>query len=210
VGLAGGLVELLAVARRAFEDGDYRWVAELTSHAVFAGEESSEASELQARALEQLGYQAESAVWRNLYLVGAKELREGPPTRAGRQRAASADVARALSIEQLWDAIGVRLDGPRAWDRRIVVGWDFTDVQERWTVTVENGALSAVPGRVAPDADAVVTLTRAAFDSMLLQEGDVGELLTSGAITVQGDGVKVGELLGLLDEGDPGFPIVTP
>jgi alkyl sulfatase BDS1-like metallo-beta-lactamase superfamily hydrolase len=210
VGLAGGLTELLAVSRRAFEDGDYRWVAELTSHAVFADEECDEARELQARALEQLGYQAESAVWRNLYLVGATELREGPPKRAGRQRAASADVARALSIEQLWDALGVRLDGPRAWDRTIVIGWDFTDVQERWTVTVENGALSAVRGRVAPDADAVVTLTRAAFDSMLLQEGDVAELFTSGAIVVSGDGAKLGELLGLLDEGDPAFPIVTP
>jgi alkyl sulfatase BDS1-like metallo-beta-lactamase superfamily hydrolase len=77
-------------------------------------------------------------------------------------------------------------------------------------VTVENGALSAVRGRVAPDADATVTLTRAAFDSMLLQEGDVAELFTSGAIAVQGDGAKLGELLGLLDEGDPGFAIVTP
>jgi alkyl sulfatase BDS1-like metallo-beta-lactamase superfamily hydrolase len=210
VGLAGGLTELLAVSRRAFEDGDYRWVAELTSHAVFADEECDEARELQARALEQLGYQAESAVWRNLYLVGAAELREGPPKRAGRQRTASPDVVRALSIEQLWDALGVRLDGPRAWDRRIVIGWDFTDVQERWTVTLENGALSAVGGRVASDADAVVTLARAAFDSMLLQEGDVAELFTSGAIVVSGDGAKLGELLGLLDEGDSAFPIVTP
>jgi alkyl sulfatase BDS1-like metallo-beta-lactamase superfamily hydrolase len=210
VDLAGGLSELLAVARRAFEDGDYRWVAELTSHAVFADEECSEARELQARALEQLGYHAESAVWRNLYLVGAKELREGPPNQTARQRAASPDVARALSIEQLWDALGVRLDGPRAWDRRIVIGWDFTDVQERWTVTVENGALSVVRDRVAPDAHATVTLTRAAFDSMLLQEEDIAELFSSGAIAVSGDGARLGELLGLLDEGDPAFPIVTP
>jgi alkyl sulfatase BDS1-like metallo-beta-lactamase superfamily hydrolase len=210
VDLAGGLAKLLRAARRALEDGDYRWVAELTSHAVFACEECREARELQAQALEQLGYQAESAVWRNLYLVAAKELREGPPRRGGRQRAASTDVARALSIEQLWDAVGVRLDGPRAWERRIVLGWDFTDVEERWTVTIENGALSAVHGRIAPDAHATVTLTRAAFDSMLLQEGDVTELFASGAIAVDGEGAKLGELLSLLDEGDPAYPIVTP
>jgi alkyl sulfatase BDS1-like metallo-beta-lactamase superfamily hydrolase len=210
VDLAGGLAKLLGAARRALEDGDYRWVAELTSHAVFACEECREARELQAQALEQLGYQAESAVWRNLYLVAAKELREGPPRRGGRQRAASTDVARALSIEQLWDAVGVRLDGPRAWERRIVLGWDFTDVEERWTVTIENGALSAVHGRIAPDAHATVTLTRAAFDSMLLQEGDVTELFASGAIAVDGEGAKLGELLSLLDEGDPAYPIVTP
>jgi alkyl sulfatase BDS1-like metallo-beta-lactamase superfamily hydrolase len=211
VDLAGGLTQLLAAAREGLADGDYRWVAELTSHAVFACEECGEAREMQAQALEQLGYQAESAVWRNLYLVAAKELREGPPMRAGRQRrAASADVARAMSIEQLWDALGVRLDGPRAWDRRIVIGWEFTDVQERWTVTIENGALSAVHGRIAPDAHATVTLTRAALDSMLLGEGDVTELFASGAIAVDGDGAKLGELLSLLDDGDPAYPIVTP
>jgi alkyl sulfatase BDS1-like metallo-beta-lactamase superfamily hydrolase len=123
---------------------------------------------------------------------------------------ASADVARALSIEQLWDAMGVRLDGPRAWDALIVLAWDFTDVEERWTVTVENGALSSVEGRLAPDAQATITLTRAAFDAVLLGEGDGPALFASGAISVEGDGAKLGEFLGLLDEGDPVFLIVTP
>jgi alkyl sulfatase BDS1-like metallo-beta-lactamase superfamily hydrolase len=118
-------------------------------------------------------------------------------------------MARALSIEQLWEALGARLDGPRAWDRRIVIGWHFTDSDEQWTVTVENGALSSVRGRVAADAQATVTLTRSAFDSMLLGEEDAAELFASGAIVVQGEGAKLGELLGLLDDGDPAFPIVT-
>jgi alkyl sulfatase BDS1-like metallo-beta-lactamase superfamily hydrolase len=210
VELAGGLAPLLARARQALERGQYRWVAEIASHAVFFDEQSAEARGLLADALEQLGYVAESAVWRNLYLVGARELREGPPERARRRRVGSADVARALSVEQLWDALGARLDGPRAWDRSIVIGWHFTDSGDLWTVTVENGALSSVRGRVAPDAQATVTLTRAAFDSMLLGEGDAAKLLASGAVVVQGDGAKLGELLGLLDDGDPAFPIVTP
>jgi alkyl sulfatase BDS1-like metallo-beta-lactamase superfamily hydrolase len=210
VQLAGGMEPLLAHARAAFEQGDYRWVVEVCSHAVFADPECAQARELHADALEQLGYQSESAVWRNLYLVGAHELRDGPPPGAGRRRVASADVARALSIEQLWDAMGARLDGPRAWDTRIVLAWDFTDVQERWTVTVENGALSTVKGRLAPDAHAAVTLTRAAFDAVLLGEGDGAALFASGAIAVEGDGAKLGEFLGLLDEGDPAFAIVTP
>jgi alkyl sulfatase BDS1-like metallo-beta-lactamase superfamily hydrolase len=210
VELAGGMESLLAHARAAFEQGEYRWVAELCSHAVFADTECAPARELHAEALEQLGYQAESAVWRNLYLVGAHELREGPPPAPRGRRVASADVARALSIEQLWDAMGTRLDGPRAWDTRIVIAWHFTDVQERWSVTVENGALSAVKGRLAPDAHAAVTLTRAAFDAVLLGEGDGAELFAAGAIAVEGDGAKLGELLGLLDDGDPAFAIVTP
>jgi alkyl sulfatase BDS1-like metallo-beta-lactamase superfamily hydrolase len=210
VDLAGGIEALLATARKAFAEGDYRWVAELCSHAVFADPQCSQASELQAQALEQLGYQAESAVWRNLYLVGAHELRSGPPPPPKGRNVASADVAKALSLEQLWDAMGVRLDGPRAWDTKIVLAWDFTDVGEQWTVSIENGALSAVHGLLAPGADAKVTLTRTAFDAVLLGEGDGPELFASGAIAVAGDGAKLGEFLGLLDEGDPVFAIVTP
>jgi alkyl sulfatase BDS1-like metallo-beta-lactamase superfamily hydrolase len=275
VKLAGGIDELLAQAHTAFEEGDYRWVAELCSHAVFAEQKSSkpggaepgnaeagdarpgsaqpgearlgtveggearpgtaeagsaqsgdaevvdvgagnveagnaEARELQACALEQLGYQSESAVWRNLYLVGAHELREGPPPAPRNRRVASADVAKALSLEQLWDAMGARLDGPRAWDKTIKLAWDFTDVQERWSVTVENGALSAIKDRLVEDCHAKVTLTRAALDAILLGEGDAQQLFVSGAIAVEGDGAKLGEFLGLLDEGDPVFAIVTP
>jgi alkyl sulfatase BDS1-like metallo-beta-lactamase superfamily hydrolase len=209
VQLAGGIEPLLAHAREALERGEYRWVAELCSHAVFADPEHAPARELHAQTLEQLGYQSESAVWRNLYLVGAHELREGPPGQPTGRRVASADVARALSIEQLWDALGARLNGPRAWDTRIAIAWHFTDVEERWTVTVENGALSAVEGRLAPDAHATVTLTRAAFDAILLGEGDAIELFSNGALVVDGDGAKLGELFGLLDEGDPAFAIVT-
>jgi len=210
VQLAGGIEPLLSQARHALEQGEYRWAAELCSHAVFAEPDNTLARELHARALEQMGYQSESAVWRNLYLVGAHELRHGPPRDRGGRRVASADVARALSIEQLWDAIGARLDGPRAWDAQITLAWHFTDVHERWTVTVRNGALCASAGRLAPDAQATVTLTRAAFDAILLGEGDVGELFAAGAVTVQGDAAKLGELFTLLDEGDPSFAIVSP
>lgn len=210
VELAGGLDRLLACVRDALERGDYRWAAEIASHAVFASPDSDEARELEAQALEQLGYQAESAVWRNLYLVGAHELRAGPPKKGGGRRMASADVARALSVEQLWDALGARLDGPRAAHTQIAIGWHFTDLDECWTLSVCNGALGALRGRIAADAQATVTLTRAAFDAVLLREGDIGELFASGAIAIEGEGERLGELFSLLDDGDPVFPIVTP
>ncbi len=210
VDLAGGQAQLLARARDAYEGGDYRWVAELVSHAVFADPASEEARDLLAEALEQLGYQAESPIWRNFYLVGAKELRDGKPSSDNARRVASADVARSLPMEQLWDAIGVRLDGPRAWESRIALAWDFTDTGEQWTVRVENGALSATEGLLDPDAQAKVTLTRVALDSMILKEGDMGALFASGVIVIEGDGMKVAELFGLLDDGDPAFAVVTP
>ncbi len=209
VQLAGGLEALLDGVERAIGAGEYRWAALLASHAVFSEPDSRRARELEAGALEQLAYQSESAVWRNVYLMGAKELREGPPAPRP-ARVASADVARALSIEQLWDAMGARLDGVRAWEADIAVAWEFTDAGELWIVSVSNGALTAVRGASAGDAHAHVTLTRAAFDAILLKDGDPGELFASGQIAVSGEAAKLGELLGLLDEGDSAFAIVTP
>ena len=108
----GGAEAVLERARRSFEEGDYRWVAEVVNHVVFAEPENAAARELQADALEQLGYGAENAVWRNFFLMGAQELREG---NAGTPVSTSApDILAQLTVEQLLDAMAIRLDGPRA------------------------------------------------------------------------------------------------
>jgi len=87
VDLAGGADALLASAQRSYDAGDYRWVAEVVGHVVFSDPSNTAARELQAAAFEQLGYQAESATFRNAYLTGAQELRHGhPPRRAAMRR----------------------------------------------------------------------------------------------------------------------------
>ena len=73
----------------AFDAGDYRWVVELVNHLVFADPTNTAARELQADAFEQLGYQSESATFRNAYLMGAQELRNGTLPRGRRRAAAS-------------------------------------------------------------------------------------------------------------------------
>ncbi len=108
----GGLDAVLEQGREALAEGDLRWAAELLNHAVFAEPESEAARELQAEALERLGFGAENATWRNFFLTGAKELREGiggTPTPA-----APRDIVANLSVAQLLDAMAIRLDGPRA------------------------------------------------------------------------------------------------
>ncbi|MBS1847820.1 MAG: MBL fold metallo-hydrolase, partial [Actinobacteria bacterium] len=122
--LMGGRDRALRGARDAFDEGDYRWSAELGKHLVFADPDDADARALLADAFEQLAFGAENATWRNAYLAGATELRDGifgTPTRA------SADVAGALTVEQLFDAMGVRIDGPRAWDEHLRIAWRITD-----------------------------------------------------------------------------------
>ncbi|MEL6893882.1 MAG: alkyl sulfatase dimerization domain-containing protein, partial [Actinomycetota bacterium] len=75
VELMGGPDAVLTAARSALDTGDERWALELANHVVFDDPENRAARSLGAEAMEQLGYQAESATWRNAYLMGAFELR---------------------------------------------------------------------------------------------------------------------------------------
>jgi alkyl sulfatase BDS1-like metallo-beta-lactamase superfamily hydrolase len=203
----GGAEPVLERARESFEAGDYRWVAEVVNHVVFAEPGNDAARELQADALEQLGYGAENATWRNFFLMGAKELRVGiggTPTAT-----APPDVVANLSVAQLLDAMAIRLNGPRAWGRELRIDWVITAPDEAHAITVRNGVLRHRAGRHRA-AEATLVVERGALDQLLLETADVASLAESGRLRVEGDGTRIGELLGLLDEPDPGFAIVTP
>jgi len=209
VELAGGAAELLRKARAAFEAGDYRWVAEVGNHLVFADPENLDARHLQADALEQLGYQAESGPWRSFYLTGAMELRatEG---RDWTPRFASAEVARALPTAMLFELLAVRLNGPEAAGRDIAVNFSFTDTGERYVVTVENAVLQAFPDRRDPQARAGLAVDRSGFVDLLLGAATAEQLLDGGRLEIEGDAGVLLELMSLLDGFDFWFDIVTP
>ncbi len=125
----GGADNLLAQARKSFEQGEYRWVAQVVNHLVFADPDNQAARDLQADALEQLGYQAESGIWRTFYLSGAKELRDGVID-LGAPKAASPDVIKAMSLDMFFDLLAVRLIGPQAAGKKLVFNASFTDTGE--------------------------------------------------------------------------------
>ncbi len=204
----GGGERVLELAGKAFEEGDYRWVAELVNHLVFAEPGNEEARRLQADALEQLGYGAENATWRNFYLVGAEELRSGITGTPSDIRAPA--ILAQLSVAQILDGMKVRLNGPRAWGRRLAIEWRVTDPDERRLLRVENGVLNHRPWPDGAEAEAALVVERRALNELLGGSADLAFLAESGRLRVEGDGEKLGELLGLLDEPDPGFAIVTP
>ena len=204
----GGGERALEVAAQALAEGDERWAATLAGHVVFAEPENAAARELQAAAFEQLGYQTENATWRNAYLTGASELRDGVSSES--LRAQAPDIMRALPTGQLFDAMGTRINGERAAENDLIVAWNFTDIDEQWTLRVTNGALSTVAGRLDEKAAATVTTTRATLNSLILQEIDAIEAFSSGAISVDGDPMALAGFLGLLDDPPHDFPIVTP
>ncbi len=204
VELAGGAAALLEKGRAAFAKGDYRWVAELVNHLVFADPANADARHLQADALEQLGYQAESGPWRAFYLTAAMELRNPrPPSDVPRQGAAGQ--LRSLPAERLLDSLSVRLNGERAGAREIALNLRFTDTGERFLVTVENAVFHHYPGREAQGAP-VVSLTRGSLASLV-----IGEIaLPHESVAIEGDAEPFAAFLSLLDRFDFWFEIVMP
>jgi Alkyl sulfatase dimerisation/Alkyl sulfatase C-terminal len=162
VAAMGGADALLAVARQAFfADGDYRWVTELVNHLVFADPDNQAARELQADALEQLGYQCENGTWRSLYLTGARELRHGV-FKGVQLTTASPDTIRAMSVGLYFDYLGIRIDADKAAKLpETILNWKFTDIGEDYAVTIRNAAPTYRRGVRDPGAAATITLTTA-------------------------------------------------
>jgi alkyl sulfatase BDS1-like metallo-beta-lactamase superfamily hydrolase len=205
----GGSAAILARARKDFDKGDYRWVAQVVNHLVLAEPENVEARALQADTLEQLGYQDECATWRNFYLTGAQELRGGVKKLAA-PKSASADMVKAMPLDLFFDYLGVRLNGPKADGKKLVVNMHFTDTKQQYAVAVENAVLNYSKGKQAPDAHCTVTLTRSDLDAVILGEAKLPQLITAGRVKIDGQAQKLQELLGLLDSFDFWFNIVTP
>ncbi|TXI53226.1 MAG: MBL fold metallo-hydrolase [Mycobacterium sp.] len=204
VAAMGGIDRVVELARTAFEEGDYRWAATLLDHAIFTDENHPGARELYADTLEQLGYGAECATWRNFFLSGATELRDGnfgTPVNT-----TSTTMLSQLTPEQMFDTLAISVNGPHAWDLDIAIDMTFTDLATNYRLTLRNGVLvyRACP---ADASSANVTVTLAT--KMRLLAAAAGDF-TSPGLETSGDAAALQALLGVLDRPDPGFNIITP
>ncbi|MFI5630260.1 alkyl/aryl-sulfatase [Streptomyces sp. NPDC051664] len=214
VAAIGGAEATVATAREAFEAGDLRWAAELLNHVLFAEPEHLSARELQIASYERLGFAQENGTWRNIYLTGAKELREaGQGTRrTGAPGKESVEMLAALATGQIFESMAVRLDGPRAAAHRLLLRWEFTDTDEVFTLLVGNGVLTPMKGD-APGGEApqlTLRLERAVLNMVLAQRTTFTEAIGSGAITVEGDVTVLATFHGLLEKPARNFPIALP
>jgi alkyl sulfatase BDS1-like metallo-beta-lactamase superfamily hydrolase len=205
----GGAPAVIQKARDSYAKGDYRWVAEVMKQVVFADPDNREARNLEADALEQLGYQAEAATWRNAFLMGAYELRNGVPKIPGAQTV-SADTIRAMTDEMLLDFMGVHLDGPKAAGKTIIINWTQPDARQTYVLTLDNATLKYKKGNPHPAADATLTLPRSSLNDIMQRTTTLEEEIKTGRATVDGNQEQLHALLALLDRFDPLFNIVTP
>jgi alkyl sulfatase BDS1-like metallo-beta-lactamase superfamily hydrolase len=205
----GGARKALRIAQKAYKAGDYRWAAEVASRIVFADPENLDAREILAQSFEQMGYQAEGSLWRNMYLTGAAESRAAP--QAAAVSALSPDVISAISVEQVFDMLAVRIDPALAEGKSVSILFEFPDTGEARLVTIRNSVLVHEDGAGA-QADATLRLPKMAFLGMIFAGQKPADLVAKGALTMQGDPLAAATLLGVLDPPAPPepFPIVTP
>lgn len=209
VELMGGADNILDKAEIAFNKGEYRWVAELLNHLIFAQPDNVKAKYLQANTLEQLGYQAENAGWRNSYLAAAFELRHGIPKKAKATKVGP-DIIKAMSTELIFDFLGVRLNTEKALSHQFKINFIFPDRQEKFLVELRNAHLNNIENVQDKQAQLTVTINRQDLDLLLLKQQSFEQLITSGKMKLEGNGKVLGKLFTMMDEFPFWFNIVTP
>ena len=204
----GGAAKVRGLAREAYDKGDYAWAAELLNHVVMADSADGEAKALLARCYDQMGWQSENSLWRNIYLTGAGELRNGvgaPRATAAGQMATLAN----LPMASLFDLLAVRLDADKAGAASLTLAFVFPDTSERAYVTVANGVLVHRAVAASGPVDATLTNSRADFLASIFAGQPLAAKVMSGAAKVEGDVAALQKLASFMDPPAPMFPIVT-
>ena len=199
----GSTDAVLRKARKDFEKGDYQWVAQITKELVFADPSNQKARNLCADALEQLGYQAESGAWRNAYLMGAAELRNG--NLSGRARTANGltNSMRAMTVSMLLDYIAILTDANAAQNDDLTLNLTVTDENEQFYVTRKNGVLLTYPGENRPDAQASVTCRRLQLFALMTGQ-------QAGQVQISGDATVLKRLLAYASKFEKTFNVIEP
>ena len=204
----GGAEAVLSRARADFDRGEYRWVAQVVNHVVFTDPSNTQARQLQADALEQLGYQSESGPWRSFYLTASQELRNGTPALPGLRSAVSLDVMRAMTPAMVLDNCAVKLNGPLAASHDLRFELEFRDNGEVHSVFLSNGTLRHRPFSVG--AENKFSLTIETFINLTSEIATIGDATISGALLVTGNSQEFEVFIGLLEQFDLFFAIIEP
>ncbi|RCW70351.1 alkyl/aryl-sulfatase [Pseudorhodoferax soli] len=208
----GGADAVVARARQDYEAGQFRWVVEALNHVVFAEPGHQAARQLSADAMEQMGYQAESATWRNSYLLAARELRSRSAASAPKGVSISPDIVSILPFGSFLEYLGIRVNGPKAQGLKARFDWQLSDASgvDTHRLTLSNGALNHLPGSHGAEADAVVRMSREQLGQLSAGRSALLAALDQQELDVRGNAALFRSFVECLDEFDPMFNIVEP
>jgi alkyl sulfatase BDS1-like metallo-beta-lactamase superfamily hydrolase len=208
----GGADAVLQRARADFDAGNFRWVVEALNHVVFAEPGNRAARDLAGDAMEQLGYQSESATWRNAYLLAARELRSTAAASAPRGVSISPDVVAILPFGNFLEYLGIRVNGVKAQAFDARFDWRLLDASgvDSHRLTLSHGALNHLPGSHGSTADAVVEMSRDQLASLSAGRSALLAALDKRELQVSGNANLFRQFIESLDEFDPMFNVIEP
>jgi alkyl sulfatase BDS1-like metallo-beta-lactamase superfamily hydrolase len=193
--------------RRRNDKGDYAWAAELLNRAVFADAKDAAARTLLAKCYQQLAWQSESSLGRNMYLTGVRELQTGP---SAASRPGDGGFLDVLPITDVFDMLATRVDPDQVGESRLRIGFIFPGDKVSLVAQIGNGVLTHRPLPAFEKLDATVTIERSDFLDVVFRNGALAAKLAFGAATITGDCNLMSRFVGLFDQPNPRFAIVTP
>ncbi|PEL10462.1 alkyl/aryl-sulfatase [Bacillus sp. AFS017336] len=208
----GGEKKILKLAKTDFKKGEYRWVAQVLKNVIMSNPNNKEAKELLAKSYEQLGYQAESASWRNFYLTGAQELRKGVEKKAVTQTINSVDQQTLLNmgVNDFLDYISVTLNGPKAENKSYTFNINFTDLKKNYSIDIRNSVFYYDQDAQVPHPDATLIVDKVTFYLIMTGKLNLDQAIANNKLMMTGDKLKFNEMLAFLDHFNVWVNIVTP
>jgi alkyl sulfatase BDS1-like metallo-beta-lactamase superfamily hydrolase len=204
----GGAANVLKQAKADYENGEYRWVAQVLKHVVMADPDDREAKELLADSYEQLGYQAESANWRNSYLLGALELRNGYVKKTPSPKGVPKMILE-VPFDEFFKLLAVRLDGPKSDGKKISMNVSLSDLDENYVIYLENSVLNK-KNKLDPHPDVSLTADKHTFYAIAAGVLSLEQAIDSNKLALSGDQNRLQEFLALLENFNHSINIVTP
>jgi len=220
-----GAENVVDMAKRAYDSGEYAWVAELLNRVIFARlatEEEihrNEAKLLCADALEQLGYQSESGPWRNEYLTAAGVLRKNIIIPEGAKFTINETTLNAMDMGMVMQYLAIMLNGMAAQVYVLNANVEFIDTGEIGRMWIGNGVLnfrkmSGQDFRKLPAADLSVSGSKLGFFQAFTEMNETAfcnlSICGIGAISNYAAKYKLKGLWLYLEQFTRNFPIVTP
>jgi alkyl sulfatase BDS1-like metallo-beta-lactamase superfamily hydrolase len=182
----GGREAVVATATKAHLDGDFRWTAEILTHLLRLDPDDQPARRLKAEALRQLGYQASNPIWRNNYLMAAREI-DGTLDRAGLlatlRALANPDVAATMPIPLLLSAFATRLNPAQSAGIQLQVGLRCTDTGASYGLAIRSDVAEVLTG-APPDATLDLHTTEPTLRGLLTGRITWSRAVEDGAATL--------------------------
>ncbi|ABZ75834.1 beta-lactamase domain protein [Shewanella halifaxensis HAW-EB4] len=209
VELMGGADKVMAATQVAVDSGEYRWAAELINHLVVSDDDNDRAKALLALVYDQLGYQAESAPWRDVYLTAAYELRHGSPEK-GIELASMKQILLQSPLDNFMQSMATRVIGPEVFGEEFVFNINFIDLDKNYLLSLKNAVLHHKLAPKSASANATLNISHELFVDLIIGNAGVKEVLFSDELTIEGSKLDLVSFFSSLDKPKGVFNIVTP